>query len=459
MKLSARLLLLGAVLPVAVLLLAFTIGGVVFDRSLRAQIDRALMTQAAVEAVSLFDRKDSPHLHLDLSPLDSAVREFAPRGAVYGPQGELLMQYPEGAHVPESVGRRSAGDEPVLHTHVHGEHRDRVLVVRVQDPHGVPHTLWLAASLDGHDGTMRIYRRTTVLTLLVVALALVAIQFGQARQLTRRVGGLADHMRRVGEGELSGSPPEDAGADEIAELRKAIDRTTDELRRAREAQDRLVADAAHELRTPLAAMRANIDVALRRERSSEDLREVLEKSRLEVDRLADLATRLLDLAALRGGPLERRSVDLPSLLAEAGDVARGLAEERDLLLDVDVEVGGDALEPISGHAEALRQAVDNLLANAVKFSPSGGTIRLALEVDDERLRIAVEDEGPGVPERDRQSIFEPFHRADLRRGGKGLGLALVRDVAERHGGEARCESRPDGPGARFVVELYRCCVT
>lgn len=455
MKLSARLLLWGAVLPVAVLLLAFTIGGVVFDRSLRAQIDRALMTQAAVEAVSLFDRKDSPHLHLDLSPLDSAVREFAPRGAVYDPEGHLLMQYPDGAHVPESVGPSSAGADPALHTHVHDDHRDRVLVVRVEDPNGAPHTLWLAASLDGHDATMRVYRRTTLLSLLTVALALVAIQIGQARQLTRRVGGLAEHMRRVGEGQLSDAPPEDPGADEIAELRQAIDRTTGELRRAREAQDRLVADAAHELRTPLAAMRANIDVALRRERSPEDLREVLDKSRLEVDRLADLATRLLDLAALRGGPLVRTPIDLPALLADAGDVARGLAEERDLLLDVDVDDAAKSTRHVSAHPEALRQAVDNLLANAIKFSPAGGTVLLALEVDDECLRITVEDEGPGVPEQDRQAIFEPFHRADLRRGGKGLGLALVRDVAEQHGGEARCESRSKGRGARFVIELGR----
>lgn len=450
MQLGTRLLLVGAVLPAVLLLAALLVGGVALDRILHREIDRALLGQAAVEAVSLFDRADAPHLHLIESPLDSRVREFAPLGALYGPDGELIVRYPEGAGVPTHVDpRRLAADAELDDADIDGTPH-RVLQMQVRSPAGQPHGLWLAASLETHDSAVRVYWQFTSLSVAVVMLMLAAVQVAHARQLTRRVGALAEHMQRLRAGDLGSTPAPDPHGDVIRTLRDAVAVTTLRLSAAREAQDRLLADAAHELRTPLTAMRAGIDVALRRHRDAAQLEEVLADLRGEVDRLTELATRLLDMAALRGAPLELATGDLADLVHDAIDAARAVAEERGIVIELDEPPRAEAAFARS----VLRQALDNLLDNAIKFSRDGGRIEVALDHADGRWRIRVSDHGPGVPAEARERIFDAFERADRAVRGKGLGLAIVAEVARRHGGRCFVDARPDGTsGAVFVLEL------
>ncbi|MFV8752318.1 ATP-binding protein [Nannocystaceae bacterium ST9] len=448
MQLRTRLLLVGAALPLALMIATTAIAGLVFERVLLAEHDQALLGQAAVEAVSLFDRANSPHLHLLDSPLENQLRDFPPRGVLYGPDGARVTGYPDLETGPERLDPREIPREASLITVDTPAGRDRVLEVRVDDPQGRPHALWLAASLDRHDREMATYWQVSGLVVTIAGLFLLLGQWIHARSLSTRVGNLSAHMRRLRAGTLDQVPPEDLHDDEIAELRQAIAETTVRLDAARTSQDRLVADAAHELRTPLATLRAGIDVALRRERSIDELRATLEQAREEVDRLAALASSLLDLAALRASPLERRPGDLVGVLVEAVDAARMQAEERGLLVRMHA--------PDSAAAEfaapALRQALDNLLGNAIKFSPAGGEIAIALGREGAQWCFRVLDCGPGVPESERAAIFEPFHRVALDRPGKGLGLAIVRDVAERHGGRVWVEGRECG-GAAFCLAL------
>ncbi len=450
MQLGTRLLLVGAVLPATLLLAALVVGGVALDRILHREIDRALLGQAAVEAVSLFDRADAPHLHLVESPLDARVREFAPLGALYGPRGELIVRYPDGAGVPTSLDPDGlTGEAELDDADIDGTPR-RVLRMQVRSPSGLPHGLWLAASLETHDSAVRVYWQFTSIAVAVVVLLLAAIQVAQARQLTRRVTALADHMQRLRAGELGSTPAPDAYGDVIQTLRDAVADTTLRLSAAREAQDRLLADAAHELRTPLTAMRAGIDVALRRHRDAAQLEEVLADQRGEVDRLTELATRLLDMAALRGAPLELAAGDLAELVHEAVDAARAVAEERGIMIELAEVPRAEAAFARS----VLRQALDNLLDNAIKFSRDGGRVEVALDHVDTRWRIRVCDHGPGVPTEARERIFDAFERADRAVRGKGLGLAIVAEVARRHGGRCFVAERPDGgSGAVFVLEL------
>lgn len=448
MKLRTRLVLLGAVMPTVLLVAASVVAGLVFEAAMLAEHDRALIGQGAVEAVSLFDRAAAPHLHLSESPLERDVGEHPPVGALYDPDGELVTTYPEGADVPARVRPSDLGYEPALHTETAAGGRRRVLQLRVDDPRGRPFALWLSASLDRHDRDMEAYWRISGLALVVVAALALAVQLAHARGLALRVGNLGEHMRRLRAGRLDARPAPDAVGDEIAELRDAIAETTIELEAARNAQDRLVADAAHELRTPLASMRAAIDVALRRERSPEELRATLDEARGEVDRLAELATRLLDLAALRASPLERRAGDLVPLVVEAVDAARAAAEPRGVV----VELKAPARAVVEHAPEAVRQALDNLLANAIKFSPPGAEVDVELREDDGTWRLVVADRGPGVPVAEREAVFQPFHRVAHDVPGKGLGLAIVHDVAQRHGGTAWVEPR-EGGGARFCLRL------
>jgi len=450
-QLRTRLLVFGALIPMGLLVAALSIAGLVFDRVLLAEHDRALMGQAGVEAVSLFDRAGPPHLHLLDSPLDGELRDFTPRGALYGPDGVPIAHYPVDAPVPDRVDPGGLSSKPTLRTVQSAEGRDRQLLVRVDGPDGRPYGLWLAASLDRHDREIASYWRIATVVVVALGLLLLLVQWIHARRLSRRVLDLTEHMRKLRAGDLERVPPADPADDEIGELREAIAETTERLAAARTSQDRLIADAAHELRTPLAALRAGIDVALRRERSTEELRGSLDRARVEVVRLADLSSKLLDLAALRASPIRRERGDLVPVLLEAIDAARALAEQRGCL----VRVTAPEAAPAELAADAVRQALDNLLSNAIKFSPEGGAIDVTLEREAERWCFVVVDQGPGVPAEDRDVIFEPFHRLHGTRGvpGAGLGLALVRDVAAGHGGRVRVDEGPEGQGARFVLEL------
>lgn len=448
MKLRTRLVLFGAVMPTALLVAASVVAGLVFERVMLEEHDRALLGQGAVEAVSLFDRAAAPHLHLSESPLEREVGEHPPQGALYDPEGERVTTYPEGADVPARVRPSALTYEPALHTEHAPGGRRRVLQLRVDDPRGRPFALWLSASLERHDREMEAYWRISGLVLAVVATLVLVVQLAHARGLARRVGNLGEHMRQLRAGRLDARPAPDAVGDEIAALRDAIAQTTLELEAARQGQDRLVADAAHELRTPLASMRAAIDVALRRERSTDELRATLDEARREVERLAELATRLLDLAALRAGPLERRRGDLVPMLVEAVDAARAAGEPRGVLVELRAPARAMAV-----HASmAVRQALDNLLANAIKHSPAGGRVEVALGEDDGGWCFTVADRGHGVPAAEREAIFQPFHRIAHDVPGKGLGLAIVRDVAQRHEGRVWVEGG-EGGGARFHLWL------
>lgn len=456
MRLRTRLLLFGAAVPLALLIAAVAISGLIFDRVLLAEHDRALLGQAGVEAVSLFDRAATPHLHLLESPLDSQIRDFTPRGALFGPDGELIARYPDSAVIPKQVDPAAWTHEAKLETVRGPEGHDRQLWVRVDGPEGRPHGLWLAASLERHDREMTSYWRIAALTVVLIAGILLAIQITHARRLSARVGNLSAHMRKLRAGNLDTAPPEDLDDDEIAELRRAIAETTERLAAARSSQDRLIADAAHELRTPLAGMRAAIEIALRRDRPAEALRETLAHTLIEVARLSDLSSSLLDLAALRSSPLQRVRANLVSVLVEAVDAARALAEERGCI----VRMRAPESAPAEFSPSAIRQALDNLLHNAIKFSPSAAIIEVSLEFDErERAWVfAVVDVGPGIPAEERDAVFEPFHRLGRAGPGGGLGLAIVRDVATRHHGRVWVEDAQTGGqtgGARFVLSLPR----
>ncbi|MCA9719213.1 MAG: HAMP domain-containing histidine kinase [Myxococcales bacterium] len=452
MTLQRRLLLFGALLPAALLALALFLIGLFLEHLLLESIDRGLALQAASESVSLFDRPgQDAHLHFGDSSLAGDLRRLNHQGALYDPEGVMLISLPAGSSAPERLPPETLGRAPALWTTTlaSGE-RIRELAIVIDSPRGEPHALWLAVSLASNDVALAAYARAAGLIGVIVTLAMLLLQIWHARGLAARVQRLDTHMQRLRDGDLSSPPAEDRGTDVIAALRNAIADATEKLRRATDAQRRLVADAAHELRTPLTAIRMEIDVTLRRERAREELVGALERVSSEVDRLSALATKLLDMARLRGAEWERVPVDLVEVARAAIDGARPLADERAVTLRAD----GVETAPLRGNPGPLRQAIDNLLSNAIKFSPRGGAVDVSIRDDARRVVVTVADRGPGVAPEHRDSIFAPFHR--LQRGieGAGLGLAIVRDVAEAHGGRAWVDAR-EGGGAAFHLSIRR----
>lgn len=274
--------------------------------------------------------------------------------------------------------------------------------------------------------------------LIAAAVALGAYPI--ARRLTKRLETLQRGVQHWGEGDLSQRLPED-GQDEVAFLAQRFNVAAERVQALLLSHKALLANASHELRSPLARIRMALEL-LQGQPSAAVQAEIARNIR-ELDQLIDeilLASRL-DASPDELGPLE--TVDLLGLCAE--ECARSGAE-------LDAQTGAATLL-VPGVSKLLRRALRNLLENARRHG--GGTVTLTLQSRGNQALMRVCDQGPGVPPQYRERIFEPFFRlpgASEREGGVGLGLALVRSIASRHAGTVQCEARPGG-GACFVLQL------
>ncbi len=258
---------------------------------------------------------------------------------------------------------------------------------------------------------------------------------------------------RVDGGDLSPRMALRGRPDEVRVLAHSFDQMLDRLQDAFDRQSAFVADASHELRTPLAIVRGQVEVlAMSDHPSADEVRHVEAQVLTEVDRMSRLVDDLILLVqAGEEGFLHAAEVDLPPFLSALCD---GLRATTDRTLEL------AAVPPVTLRADPdrLAQALRNLLRNALIHARPQGTVRLAAEVGPERVRLVVDDDGPGIPPQHRARVFDRFARLDAARrrdrGGAGLGLAIVRAIALAHGGSVGVEASPLG-GARFVLELPR----
>jgi two-component system, OmpR family, sensor kinase len=245
-------------------------------------------------------------------------------------------------------------------------------------------------------------------------------------------------------------PPAGTG-DEVARLGETLNEMLDRLEQALQRERRFVDEASHELRTPLANLRIEVDLALRRARSSEELEAALRSAADETERLARLAEDLLVLARADRGrvPLRREEVDVAELVGGEVDAFAARARQAGVAIEARVPTGlRSSVDPLR-----MRQAVGNLLDNAVRSTPPQGTVTIEVGQADGFLSLEVRDTGEGFPAAFLRNAFEPFARPDAPRSrpdrpaGSGLGLAIVRAVAEAHGGTVEAANRPDGGAA------------
>jgi two-component system phosphate regulon sensor histidine kinase PhoR len=228
-----------------------------------------------------------------------------------------------------------------------------------------------------------------------------------------------------------------------------------DLRRADQIRRDFVANVSHELRTPLTAIRGYVEALSEGDASADESRRFLDIIARHTQRMERLVKDLLRLARLDAGQetLELSGCDARGLVqAVASDLAPE-AEARDQRIEVAVAPGAETVRADPGK---LHDALRNLVANAVTYSPERATIRIDVGREGSRSQISVSDDGPGIPPDDLTRVFERFYRVDKSRardpGGTGLGLAIVKHLVELHGGTARAENRPGG-GARFVITL------
>jgi heavy metal sensor kinase len=327
--------------------------------------------------------------------------------------------------------------------------RYRVLVSRGPDG-GV--TLLLALSLAETEATLSQFDRRVAGGAILFLILAVAGGFFLSRQALRPVAESVRRARRFDPEKLEGRLPRTGAGDEIDELAATINGFLDRLAAYHAQVIRFTSDASHELRSPLAAMRAAVDVALQQPRSVAEYRDALASLGEQCERLTTLVNSLLLLARADAAevPLRKDDLELGSLAGEVVEMFEPLAEERGIHLALDCS----SPVPARGDHARLRQLVTNLLDNALRFTGPGGSVTVTVRQDGKSAILCVTDSGQGIPPEHLPHIFDRFYQADAARasGGSGLGLSICRWIVEAHAGSIEAESEP-GKGARFSVKL------
>ncbi len=286
----------------------------------------------------------------------------------------------------------------------------------------------------------------------------VALSAGAGYLLARRalapVSAMTSRARQIAADRLGERLPVENPSDEFGQLALVINDALARLERAFETLRRFTADASHELRTPLTAIRSVGEVGLRERRSESDYRELIGSILEETERLTTMADSLLLLSRTDAG-----RADLQPAAVGLADLAREVAGDLDVLAEEksqQVRVSADAEVDVLADRPTLRQAVINLLDNAIKHSQEGAAIEVAIRRAGTDAVLEVADNGPGIAQEHLPHVFERFYRADRARsrtsGGAGLGLAIAQWAVEVNGGRLEVESEA-GRGSRFRIVL------
>ncbi len=326
----------------------------------------------------------------------------------------------------------------------------RVQVIPLQ-LNGQTHVMEVAQSLASINPAMTRMGLTLLVVIpLIILLVMIsaAILIGRALSPVKKVTATAQSI--ASSSDLGRRVGYKGPADEVGQLAATFDRMIDQLDKLMQSQRSFVADASHELRGPLTVIQGNLDL-LKRNLNEEDRKESLRALEAEATRMAGVVNDLLVLAEVESGQLERQQmVSLKELLLDAQERAQPLAGDRRILIGRQEDLW------VKGDPHRLEQLIGNLVSNAIKYTPEGGTITLSLFGDGEWARIEVSDTGIGIPPEHLPHIFDRFYRVDKSRsragGGTGLGLAIVKGIAEQHGGKVTVTSEP-GKGSTFSVWL------
>jgi two-component system OmpR family sensor kinase len=422
------------------------------------QLDGTLLHLAEVEAEAGAAQSGPEftfHEGVLLSRRSGAGAELTRYAQLWSSEGQPLARsanLDRDLMLPEAAAARAEAGQVTWDTHRWEGQRIRCIVYPlrlVAAAHG-HHLLQVAAPLAPLDTTL------TDFTLFGIALTLLAVAaaFGMGWRLAgvalRPTAEITAQAEAIREGTLSPRITAHADVDEFARLVRVLNEMLTRLDLALNIQRRFTADASHELRGPLTALRGELDLALKREREPAQYRETLERCRGEVIRLTRLATDLLTLARTETGLVaqEASELDLFTIAERVAERYRAAAAAR----GVRVLLRGDPA-PVEGDPALLERAVSNLVDNAVKYAPAGSAVDVDLRTGAEVV-LTIRDRGPGIPAEDAQQLFNRFFRGTSEgeaTGGTGLGLALARAAAEAHGGHL--EFLGNDPGAVFRLTL------
>lgn len=450
-SLRLRLTLWYVALLTVVLLVFSVVLYVRLNTALRDNLDDTLRNRATLIAGTITSDTGIPHLSTAPLPPDRN-------------QGEQFLRLYDGAGKLVIDDTAALGPIPMLPNDVAGAQRGtatirsittvdgrfRVLTMPLQPP--VRGILQIGLSEDNIHETIQAL--AAILFTLVPLMLLIASGGGLflAGRSLAPVDRMTQAARAIEATDLHQRLPEPPTQDEIGRLARTLNALIARLEAAFARQRQFTADASHELRTPLTIMRGELDVTLRRERDAGEYRETLMTVHDEVTRLQDLVADLLLLARNdEPTPPPTAIVDLGAVAASVATHLQPLARARDQMLTLAADAA-----TVSGVAGDLERLVRNLVENAIRYTPTHGTISLTVRQESERAIITVADTGPGIDPAALPQLFDRFTRADSGRnraaGGAGLGLAIARAIAHRHSGAITVASVV-GKGSVFTVTL------
>jgi heavy metal sensor kinase len=427
-------------------------------RQLENQVDfdlqrRALNASRALRAVS----RDWPTIRS--RPVDlpaTALTDTSLYVQVVGPDGEVRAaspNLPAPLPIPPASLRQALDGQETHDTLAFHDGRIELYTAPLLLDGDVVGVLQVAAPLGSLELSL------TQLRLVLGGVVLIAVGLAAllgsflAKKAMRPVDQLTQTAHAIGHStDLSRRLPEPVQRDELGRLAATFNEMLGQLEQAFTTQRRFLADASHELRSPLAAIRTNVEALLRGvDDDPVERNDTLRAIARETDRMGRLVADLLALAhADAGQPLERRTVALDSLLLDVYQQQRRLAGP------VRLELGDLEQVQVEGDPDRLKQLLLNLVDNALRYTQPGGTVELDLVRQDGQAALRVRDDGPGIAPEHLPRIFDRFYRVDRTRarqaGGTGLGLAICKWVAEAHGGRIEVASEP-GQGSTFTVLL------
>ncbi len=447
-------------LTVTMVLLGGTAYGLLIY-SLSYDIDTALQGVASVLA-ERSRRGDTPFLPPDLDDLFRRFFRFSPwdrYAESRDPLGTRDPRWPAPRSgdlplSPTALKRAAEGLSTFETVEGRGPFPLRTFTWPVMEAGRVTSVLRVGMSLE----SMSLTRRRFLLVMAaVIPLGLLSAGTGGwllARRALRPVDRMTETARRIGAEHLAERLEVTSTGDELDRLATTLNDMLGRLDAAFQQIRQFSADASHELQTPLTILRGELEVALRSPRSPEEYRRVLRSALEECERIAHLVEGLLLLARADAGVLrmDRKPVDLAELLAEVAGQVQVLAQAHRITL----YVCSAEPAPIQGDPEHLGRLLLNLLENAIKYTPAGGRVALALRQVSGSALLEITDTGIGLSPEEQARIFQRFYRAaeaqSMDDRGAGLGLCIAQSIAEAHGGRIEINSTP-GQGSTFTVHL------
>jgi heavy metal sensor kinase len=446
-----------AITLVLILLTAFSILIYTGLATLLAQhVDRELLTLAEQEAARV-ELTTGALTSLEDDEKDE-MREAARAAVVLSPSGTVLWKGAASATRPPLAAAQLADLQRglTLYDTITPPHDSSIRRISFPVTHAgsVRYLLQMETSLRLVDDTLHL------LILLLAALAGTMIVVGWigsrwlAREALAPVEALTATAEQISVPSLRTRMTLAAPYEEFDRLARVFNAMLDRLHHVFEGQRQFIADAAHEIQTPLTVIKGTIEVALQKSRNAEDYRDALVTNLGQVERLGTLTRSLLTLAQFSGDrpPVTLTPLALEPLVQDLIKELSPLAEDRKIQLIVDAQ----PVPRVQGDAGRLTQLLINLLDNALAHTPPEGRITIRLKPIAAHVVLQVEDTGSGIAQEHMPHLFERFYRADPARaresGGTGLGLAIVKEIAEAHGGKVAVESTP-GQGTCFTVTL------